>query len=148
MCEHCSSVHQTHPTVNVRGVPIDEKLAPLINTLWSLGIRTTETCQQIASVRDIPVASISFETTDDATKFITLLAASNPQFRDDLLYLDDFPSDNGFRCYIWFQGSIGSAFAQLFPTVSVEIPTEHIERITTNITQHLSWIALTATQDL
>lgn len=148
MCEQCDSIHQTHRTTILRGIPVDEKLAPLLNILWSIGIRTTESCQQVASARDIPVASISFETTDDATKFVTLLAASSPQFKDDLLYLDDFPSDLGFRCYIWFQGSVGSAFAQLFPTVTVEMPTSQIEQITRDIAQHLSWVALSSTQDI
>lgn len=144
MCEQCDQKHD-HPNVIVRGVPIDEKIAPLLSTLWALGIRTTESCQEIANhFLPIPITTISFESTDDATKFITLLAASNPRFKDDLLYLDDVPSEHGFRAYIWFQGSIGNAFAQVFPTVTIEMPADHIDEIAKNIAQHLSWVALSA----
>lgn len=146
MCEHCKEI-QSHPTTTVRGVEIDEKLAPLMNILWSIGIRTTDSCQEIDNhPLPIPIATISFETPDDATKFITLLAAANPQFKDDLCYLDDHPSDKGFRCYIWYQGSVGHAFAQMFPTVTFEMPAGELEEITRNITQHLSWVALTTSE--
>ena len=141
----CEIQEHNHDTIVVRGIPIDAKLAPLINILWSIGIRTIESCQEVQNhPLPIPIATISFETPDDATKFINLLAASSPQLRNDLLYLDDTPSDRGFRCYIWYQGSTGTGFAQLFPTVTLEMPTDHIETATTDITRHLSWVALSA----
>lgn len=143
MCQFCTPEARKHQTVNVRGIPIDERLAPLINTLWSIGIRTTDSCQEVQR-EPIPVTEISFETTDDATKFITLLAAANPQYKEELQYLDDFPTESGFRVYIWYQGSIGNAFAQLFPTVTVEMPAKDLEEITRNINQHLAWVALSA----
>jgi hypothetical protein len=44
-CAECAKHPTMHPQVAVCGVPIDEPLAPLIDMLWTLGIDTSESCQ-------------------------------------------------------------------------------------------------------
>ena len=139
MCCECEHGHeQRHPTVDLRGVQIDERLAPLINIIWNLGIRTDECCQEIESPLDVPVAMIGFEDLAGAATFVRLLAAANPDYCDDFEYLSDCPSDNGFRIYVWFQGSVGTGLAQLFPSVVLEIPTDLLDELTKGVLEHLS----------
>ena len=114
---------------------IDEKLAPLITLLWRLGVETMECCQDIEEpVTETPTARISFDTLPDATTFVALLMAGNPGYADELECLNDYPSESGFRVFVWFQPGLAAPI----PTVVVELPTALITELTEGVRAHLA----------
>jgi hypothetical protein len=85
----------------------------------------------------------------DATAFLTLLAAGNPDYEELVCGLADYPSESGFRVYVWYQPGewppkpiLGPPAAPaLIPTVVVELPTALIPELTQGVRVHLARIA-------
>lgn len=79
-----------HPTVDLRGVDVDVKIAPLIEGLWDLGVETVDSCQGdtritralwavMPNLSGTPMAaSITVTTIDHAQALHAALTETNP----------------------------------------------------------------------
>ncbi len=100
-----------HPTIEVynpflqQAIPIDTKIAPLLEAIWKLGIKTENSCQDCENRREI---WICFSSMDDLKKFFNhLLKYGSPKLCNKSLHkwawgegLDK--RDNMHLAAVWF----------------------------------------------
>ena len=68
-CDTCGRTMNYHPHVIIDGIEIDEEIAPLIELIWNLGLRTSNSCQ------DNPAGMVWIEfAAEDAAEFLNIVA--------------------------------------------------------------------------
>lgn len=124
-----------HPTVNLLGpgeegmVSIDEMIAPLIKEMWSAGIRTIESCQDVGRNKDGDhCAGVWFPDVDEVRKLYLIILGD----RFDPCYFD-LPFETrmgGFR-----RLSIDDKVTMIFST-SVLIPHNDLDEVFSYLFHH------------